>query len=138
MFCTVCGAKLRLHNVPKLLIIDDEPGVRKSIAMIASTDGWETFACDQFADVDAMLRDNAIDVLVCDYRMPPITGIRIIRQIRAGGFGFPIIMITASPDKIDNCTARDLVIRDILRKPPNVADVRRVLAAAAAAVGAGA
>lgn len=122
----------------KLLIVDDEPGVRRSLQMIAAIDGWQTFACDQFADIETTIRDNAIDVLVCDYRMPPITGIHIIRQLRATGLCLPVIMVTASPDKIDDCTARELSIREVLKKPPNVADVRRVLAEAAAGMGVGA
>lgn len=119
----------------RLLIVDDEPGVRRSIAMIAATDGWETFACDQFADVERMVRDNAVDVLVCDHRMPPTTGIHIIRQLRAAGLGLPVVMITANPDNIQAPVARELKIRTVLRKPPNVRDVRRVLAEAAAEAG---
>lgn len=106
--------------------------------MIAVTDGWETFLCDQFADVEAILRDQAIDVLVCDYQMPPVTGVQIIRRLRAAGLALPVIMITASPEKIDGCTARELAICEILRKPPNVADVRRALADAVAHAGLGA
>jgi DNA-binding response OmpR family regulator len=121
-------------RLPKLLIIDDEPGVRRSLEMIASTDGWETMSCDQFADVVRIIREKTIDVVVCDYRMPPITGIQIIRQIRDAGLRLPIVMITANPDNVDRRIARELEVREILRKPPNVKDVRTVLADAAAQV----
>lgn len=124
------------ERLPKLLIIDDEPGVRRSLEMIASTDGWETLSCDQFADVVRIIREKAIDVLVCDYRMPPITGIQVIRQIREAGLRLPVVMITANPDNIDRRIARELEVREILRKPPNVKDVRTVLADAAAQVNA--
>ena len=118
--------------MPKLLIIDDEPGVRRSLEMIASTDGWEALSCDQFADVIRIIREKTIDVLVCDYRMPPITGIQIIQQIRDAGLRLPVVMITANPDNVDRRIARELEVREILRKPPNVKDVRTVLAEAAA------
>ena len=119
----------------KLLVVDDEPGVRRSMQMIASTDGWETFSCDQFANVERMIRDNLIDVLVCDYRMPPTTGLQIIRQIRDAGLRLPVVMITANPDNVDRRIARDLQVHEILRKPADVRDVRKVLAAAAAEAG---
>ena len=119
--------------MPKLLIIDDEPGVRRSLEMIASTDGWETFSCDQFADVERMIRDNAIDVLFCDYRMPPITGLQIVRQVRDAGLRLPIVIITANPDNVDRQIAHELDVREILRKPANVKDIRKVLADAAPA-----
>lgn len=119
-------------EIMRLLVVDDEPGVRRSMQMIASTDGWETFSCDQFADVQQMIRDHAVDVLVCDYRMPPTTGLEIIRQIRDAGLRLPVVMITANPDSVDRRTARDLDVHEILRKPANVKDVRRVLSDAAA------
>jgi two-component system phosphate regulon response regulator OmpR len=126
--------KLGEGNLPKLLIIDDEPGVRRSLEMIASTDGWETLSCDQFADVVGLIREKTIDVLVCDYRMPPFTGIQIIQQIRDAGLRLPVVMITANPDNVDRRIAGELEVREILRKPPNVKDVRAMLADAAAQV----
>jgi DNA-binding NtrC family response regulator len=123
--------KLGEGDLPKLLIIDDEPGVRRSLEMIASTDGWETLSCDQFADVVGLIREKTIDVLVCDYRMPPFTGIQIIQQIRDAGLRLPVLMITANPDNVDRRIARQLEVYEILRKPPNVKDVRTVLAEAA-------
>lgn len=117
-----------------MLIIDDEPGVRRSLEMIASTDGWETWSCDQFADILLIIREKEIEVVVCDYRMPPITGIHIIRQIRDAGLRLPVVMITANPDNVDSRIVRELEVREILRKPPNVKDVRTVLADAAAQV----
>lgn len=116
----------------KLLVVDDEVGVRRSIEMIASTDGWETLSCDQFADVVQIIRDNAIDVLACDYLMPPITGLDLIQQVRTANLCLPVIMITANPGKIDRWIAETLGIYKILTKPPDVKDVRKALVDAAA------
>ena len=57
--------------------------------MIASTDGWNAFSCDQFADFAAIIRQNAIEVLACDYRMPPLTGFDVLEQIQAAACGSP-------------------------------------------------
>lgn len=116
----------------RLLVIDDEPTVRKSMQMIAVIEGWETFACDQFADAERMIRDNSIDVLLCDYRMPPTTGLEVIQQIRHAGLSLPIVMISANPAKIDPTAVSELNVRKILSKPPDVKDVKRALAEAAA------
>lgn len=115
----------------KLLVIDDEPNVRRSMQMIASIDGWETFACDQFADIEGIIRENAIEVLFCDYRMPPTTGLEIIRQLRESGLHLPVVMITANPANVDRRIARGLDVETILSKPANVKDVRKALADAA-------
>lgn len=111
----------------KLLIVDDEPGVRRSLEMIASTDGWKTVSCDQFADAVRVIRENAIDVLVCDYRMPPITGFDLLQHVRAAGLRIPAIMISASASSIDAGRAKELGVEQILPKPPDVLEVRRAL-----------
>jgi two-component system, OmpR family, response regulator MprA len=116
----------------RLLVIDDEPAVRKSMEMIAAIAGWETFACDQFADAERMIRDNSIDVLLCDYLMPPTTGLEVIQRIRHAGLSLPIVMISANPARMDATAIRELNVREILCKPPDVKDARRALAEAAA------
>jgi DNA-binding NtrC family response regulator len=114
-----------------LLVVDKDLGVRRSLEMIASTDGWNTFSCDQFADVVRTIRSNVIDVLVCGYCMPPITGLDIVRRARAASLHIPVVMISANPDNIDRCVAKTLGIYKILLKPPDVDEVRRALVDAA-------
>jgi CheY-like chemotaxis protein len=111
----------------KLLVVDDEPGVRKSIQIIAGTLGWEALACDQFGDVVQLVREHAVDILVCDYRMPPITGFHIVRQLREAELQLPVVMITANPEIIDRGVARQLGISKLIGKPANVWDVRQIL-----------
>ncbi len=120
--------------IMNLLVIDDEPSVRRSLQLIASIDGWKTFSCDQFADIEGMIRDNAIDVLFCDYRMPPTTGLEVLRPLRDAGLRLPVVMITANPGNVDPGIARELEVRTILGKPTNVKDVRKALADAAEAL----
>lgn len=114
-------------KMPKLLIIDDEPSVRRSLEMIASTDGWEVFSSDQFADFARLIRENAIEVLACDYRMPPVTGFDVLEKIRVAGLRLPTIIISACASSIDTRRAEELGVQEILRKPPDVSAVRLAL-----------
>jgi len=111
----------------RLLVVDDEPGVQKSIQVIAGTLGWDALASDQFGDVVRLVREQAIDVLVCDYRMPPLTGFHIVRQLREADLQLPVVMITANPENVDRSIARELGISKILGKPADVSDVRQML-----------
>lgn len=120
----------RAAAMPKLLIIDDERSVRISLEMIASTAGWETFSCDQFADFPGLIRENAIDVIACDYRMPPVTGFDVLEQIQAAGLRTPAVMISACGPRIDARRAKELGVEEILPKPPNISAVRNALAQA--------
>jgi CheY-like chemotaxis protein len=65
-------------------------------------------SCDQFADVVRIIRENGIDVLVCDYRMPPVTGFDLLQQVQTAGLRIPSVMISASASSIDARRAREL------------------------------
>lgn len=117
----------------KLLVIDDDPGVQRSLQLVASIEGWETFSCDQFGDIQGLIRDNAIDVVFCDYRLGPmITGLELLRQFRDAGLYLPVVMISANPSNVDRRLAQELDVHTILSKPADVKDVRKALADAAA------
>ena len=50
----------------KVLLVDDEPMVRRVLDYALSHDGWEVFAHDQYADFPALIREHSIDVLISD------------------------------------------------------------------------
>lgn len=116
----------------KLLVIDDELAVRRSLAMIASLQGWETVSCDQFTDIIQVIREEKVDVIFCDFRMPPVTGLQVVQQIRAAGLLVPVVMISANPPQLHASAFEELGISRILLKPPSLNEVRSALAAAAA------
>ena len=112
----------------KLLIVDDEPSIRKAMERVAKACGWESWSCDQFGDIELLIRENGIDVMLCDYRMPPLTGVELAERIRSRGLHLPIIVMTASPDMIYPPVASRVNIRQILRKPVPVADLETAIA----------
>jgi len=79
----------------RVLIVDDDPGVRRSISLILEGEGYEVLtASDGQEGLDLALETHP-DLLLCDVRMPRLEGLEFLDEYRkAGGEGL-VIMITA-------------------------------------------
>lgn len=79
----------------KVLIIDDEEMLLDSIAMLLNGHGpqVETFS-DPEKGLD-FLKNNIVECLVCDLKMPKLSGIELIQKFRATNLKTPIIVFSA-------------------------------------------
>ena len=117
--------------VLKVLLVDDEDAVRCSLAYFISARGWQSFACDHQADIVAVVRKHEIDILLTDYRMPNITGLDLIENLRDAGMTTPAVILSANTYSIDRDRAKRLEVFSIMAKPPDLKQLTRVLIAAA-------
>lgn len=82
---------------PRVLIADDDPGIRRLLAVSLEKEGYQTVsACDGREALDAM-RDGHVDLLLLDLTMPKVTGWEVLTE-RAGApelRNIPVIVITA-------------------------------------------
>ena len=82
---------------PRVLIADDDPGIRRLLAVSLEKDGYQTVsACDGREAVDAM-REGHVDLLLLDLMMPKMTGWEVLTE-RASApelRKIPVIVITA-------------------------------------------
>ena len=85
-------------ETPSVLIIDDDPEFRGSVARLLRTSGLRT---QEFSSVSDFLQANPWDgptCLVLDVRMPGRSGLKLQRDLVAAKRQLPIIFITAYAD----------------------------------------
>jgi DNA-binding response OmpR family regulator len=86
-------------DVPKILVIDDDPAVRRLVEDVLELEGYEVrTAEDGFAGLRAIeaLRP---DCVVLDIMMPGMDGHAVLQRIRsAAGRHLPVVMLTAAAD----------------------------------------
>ncbi|MEJ2216094.1 MAG: sigma-54 dependent transcriptional regulator [Gemmatimonadota bacterium] len=77
----------------KVLVIDDEQGLRQTVSMILKEEGYEPFvASDGKEGLDKALELKP-DIILCDVRMPGMPGLEFLERYReAGGEGLVIVM----------------------------------------------
>jgi FixJ family two-component response regulator len=80
---------------PKILIAEDDPGVRRSLQLLLQGRGFDVRS---YASGAALLADRTTRDAVCfvaDYAMPDIDGMALLRELRADGWAGPAVLITA-------------------------------------------
>ncbi|HKI94770.1 MAG TPA: sigma-54 dependent transcriptional regulator [Gemmatimonadales bacterium] len=79
----------------RLLIVDDDPGLRKSLALLLSAEGYDVAGEGDAARALERLQAESFDLVLCDVRMPGIDGIEFLRRYRADGGSALIIVMSA-------------------------------------------
>jgi two-component system, OmpR family, response regulator MprA len=103
--------------IAKLLIVEDDQGVRESLARALQYEGYEVgVAADGFAALDS-IRAGDHDAIVLDVMMPGLDGLEVARKVRREGRVTPILMLTARHEVSDRVSGLDAGADDYLVKP---------------------
>lgn len=100
----------------KVLIVDDEKGIRDVIREYCNFENYETFEAENGIAVFDILKNNKIDVIVLDIMMPKMDGYTTLKKIREN-YDIPVIMLSARSDEYDKLLSFDLGVDDYLTKP---------------------
>jgi DNA-binding NtrC family response regulator len=111
----------------RILVIDDEPVVGLSFKRILTPDGHEV---EVFQDPQAGLRaalSGSFDVIFTDLMMPGMTGIEVLREIRASGLPSEVVIITGHSTVETAVEAMKQGATDYLSKPFSPDQLRMLL-----------
>jgi two-component system, OmpR family, KDP operon response regulator KdpE len=100
----------------KVLIIDDEPPIRKLLRMGLSTQGYEILDATNGKTALALL-DAEPDLIILDLGLPDMQGLDLLATIRARNEAVPIVVLSSRGDESVKVRALDLGADDYLTKP---------------------
>jgi two-component system catabolic regulation response regulator CreB len=111
----------------KVVVVDDEAGIRESLCYALERDGFETAAFDRLASVEEL---GGADLLVLDLMLPDGNGLDFLKRLRASS-QLPVILLTSRAEEVDRVVGLELGADDYVVKPFSprelVARVRAVL-----------
>ena len=81
----------------RILIVDDEEGIRESLSLVLSKSHEVLCATDGEEAIAAINRQGRFDLILLDIKMPKLDGLAVLRKLKARCFSTPIIMLTAYP-----------------------------------------
>jgi two-component system response regulator MprA len=114
---------LRSLAVAELLIVDDDPGIRRMLERTLAAEGYELrLAADGGAALAALER-SLPNLLVLDVAMPGMDGLQVAERVRAKGLSLPILFLTARDAVSDRVAGFDAGGDDYLVKPFAVAEM---------------
>jgi two-component system, OmpR family, KDP operon response regulator KdpE len=100
----------------KVLVIDDEPPIRKLLRMGLSTQGYEILeAANGKASLELLAQKP--DLVILDLGLPDMQGLDLLRMIRGRNESVPIVVLSSRGDETGKVQALDLGADDYVTKP---------------------
>jgi two-component system KDP operon response regulator KdpE len=106
----------------KVLVIDDEPPIRKLLRMGLSTQGYEILEASNGKVALEKLGDEPA-LIILDLGLPDIQGHELLRTIRARNDSVPIVVLSSRGDEAGKVQALDLGADDYLTKPFGISEL---------------
>jgi two-component system, OmpR family, KDP operon response regulator KdpE len=100
----------------RVLVIDDEPPIRKLLRMGLATQGYQTTEASNGKAALTLLAD-APDLIILDLGLPDVQGLDLLRTIRERNDKVPIVVLSSRGDERAKVEALDLGADDYVTKP---------------------
>lgn len=114
-------------NNARVLIVDDEPHLRRVLEAVFQREGYETLTADTPQRALDLAAAQPVDVLITDLIMPELTGVELMQQVQAMQSGVVTVMITAHGSVRSAVDAMKLGAFDYISKPFDMAQIRQVV-----------
>jgi two-component system response regulator MprA len=105
------------HSDPRILVVDDEPGVQASLERLLRQAGYQVETASDGRRALTAVGESAPDALVLDVVMPGLDGLEVTRRLRDMGDQTPVLLLTARDEVSDRVTGLDAGADDYLTKP---------------------
>jgi two-component system OmpR family response regulator len=101
----------------RLLIVEDEASLRKSLNRGLSEAGFAVTCASNAKSAEKAIAEQGFDTIVLDLRLPGKGGIDLLRELRAAGNATPVLVLTARGSLDDRVIGLDSGADDYLIKP---------------------
>jgi two-component system nitrogen regulation response regulator NtrX len=102
---------------PRILVIDDEPDILRSLAMVLKHEGYQFLEASSGAEGIQKALTESPDVILLDIKMPNMDGMEVLEELRRQGSRVPIVMISGHADVPTAVEATKKGAEDVLEKP---------------------
>src|SRR3990167_8017282 len=90
-----------------ILVVDDEPFVLESLALLLDSFGYNVSAYGNPREALNKLQSHKVDVVLTDIKMPEMSGIELLEEIRKFNTDVPVILMTAYAEQIGRASCRE-------------------------------
>jgi DNA-binding response OmpR family regulator len=103
-----------VDTIEKILIIDDDPGIRESLNLIIKNMGYKVKCIDNGFDALTLLTQEKFDLVVLDVMMPEMDGWEVLKYIRDAPElqSIRVILLTAKSTEKDRLIGKQILKAD--------------------------
>ncbi len=106
-----------MKTLRKVLVVDDDPVVRKSFDRVLSSQGYAVITAENGEEALRKLNDEKYDLVYTDIRMPGMSGLEVAEQVRARKPWTPVVIITGYGNDAAEARGKAAGISGFLHKP---------------------
>ena len=103
-------------TVTKILVIDDEPGIRDLLDTLLRRKGYDVVLAENGQKGLELFRRERPDVIVLDLKMPGMDGLTVLQQVRALNPKKPVIVLTGAGTAETEQKVRALGVTEYVEK----------------------
>lgn len=109
----------------KILIIEDEPDIRKTLEYNISREGYHVVSASSLVEAKSRLESDSFSLILLDLMLPDGSGLDLCREIKLDKekSSIPIIILTAKDDEVDKVVGFELGADDYVTKPFSVREL---------------
>lgn len=107
----------------RIVIVEDNKSVANGIAYVLRDEGHAVDLIFDGAEADQFLKDDGADAIVLDFNLPQMSGIEVLKAMRARGDRRPVLMLTARTALEDKLSGLNSGADDYLAKPFEMAEL---------------
>lgn len=108
----------------KILIVDDQKGVRRLLEELFKKEGWEVRSAGDGLEAIQKVEELVPDLILMDVKMPNMNGLEATHEIMERNSGIPIIMMTAYGEIEVVKQALDAGVKRCISKPFDIMALR--------------
>ena len=109
----------------KILIIEDEPDIRKTLEYNITREGYEAISASSLSEGRQKLESDSFTLLLLDLMLPDGSGLDLFRELKQDKSlsTMPVIILTAKDDEVDKVVGFELGADDYVTKPFSVREL---------------
>ena len=112
----------------RILVVEDEAGARDALESLLAEDGYTVCTAETGRSALERVRDFHPDTVVCDFYLPDIDGLQVIREIRSGLPDDVTTIVNTAGGAGEEAESAVRAEADVfLQKPVNLSNFRRAL-----------
>jgi len=109
--------------VSLIVVVEDDPSILRGLEENLTMQSFSVLTARDGASGRKLVLERNPDLVILDLMLPEMGGLDVCRELRAGGFSKPILMLTARSGESDRVLGLDLGADDYVTKPFSVREL---------------
>jgi len=101
----------------RILVVEDDRTLRQALVFNLEREGYEVRSAVDGEQALAAARDGGIDLMLLDLMLPGMSGLEVLRTMRAEGIDTPVVILSAKGGEVDRVVGLKVGADDYIPKP---------------------